>query len=855
MDRRPTPEKDLGEAAPSRNAEAPGSEIVSGSSDAVAQAALANQEAAEQRRHEEALEQERDLTESLSDSLDKVKEGVGSLKDKAIDFFTDGPISTIGTILGGSAFGSLLDGAQEIYQFGSQFIQGGKSLFNAGKSGFQSLQEGKRALQLQRERKAKRKEIAGSSKKDLSTLLDEKRSRRESGIFKKFKKKGAGTDARKDLKKFRRTDSFQEARNLEGGAAMAPVPPQAVDTAKNIGKGATTRPGSESATSGARERSDKYDLTNGTTQSRRVRHREEKRSPGYTLLTDIKSNTEQLNTDSQSSLDTQIKENEKLRGVYTEQAVTTREQRKEIQDVWMEEKKLDRELQDERFDDLSDSIEKSSKGGSGGGSSGGGGILSGILGLGATAIGSAIFKKLGGGKVLSKLMGTRVGKIAGKFLPGWITKNADDVAKVANNATKTAAKGADEAAKAAKAASKSAGAAAKGGSKVGRALSTAGKTVKNTAKSAKNAVGKATVKGASKVGLGGAAKAGGKALSKGGAKAAGFASKTAAKKIPLIGLGVGAGLAASRASGGDYTGAGLELASGAASTIPVVGTAASLGIDAGLMVRDQIRDGEAAKKRTQKNIKQISSPLKKARKQLDVIAKQNPARADELRALFARATRAARPEAMEQEGSLQQNMLKNKQVQDALSMIDQAASKAKSGDIKKVDDGIDSGLKGPGISTEKAKAPRDKATSASSTVSKQKSKADAKKEFEKRLGGDIKKITEPRDKATLTSNEVTTDTETTPATNTKSVMGDEPALMGPPQPSKSEDRAAREIRQMSKTIERAIKGQTKETKKIRKGSESGSGKLSTADAERQAFDSLFNVPVDGMNSLMMGSEV
>ena len=62
--------------------------------------------------------------------------------------------------------------------------------------------------------------------------------------------------------------------------------------------------------------------------------------------------------------------------------------------------------------------------------------------------------------------------------------------------------------------------------------------------------------------------------------------KAIAKKIPLLGLGLGAIFAAQRAMAGDWTGAGMELASGAASTIPGFGTAASVGIDAALIGRD-----------------------------------------------------------------------------------------------------------------------------------------------------------------------------------------------------------------------------------------------------------------------------
>jgi len=64
------------------------------------------------------------------------------------------------------------------------------------------------------------------------------------------------------------------------------------------------------------------------------------------------------------------------------------------------------------------------------------------------------------------------------------------------------------------------------------------------------------------------------------------AIKFIGKKIPLVGLGIGTFLALERAAKGDFLGAGLELASGAASTIPGGGTAASIGIDAALMARD-----------------------------------------------------------------------------------------------------------------------------------------------------------------------------------------------------------------------------------------------------------------------------
>ena len=57
-------------------------------------------------------------------------------------------------------------------------------------------------------------------------------------------------------------------------------------------------------------------------------------------------------------------------------------------------------------------------------------------------------------------------------------------------------------------------------------------------------------------------------------------------------MGAGAGLlfAGQRAWNGDWTGAAGELASGLAGTIPGVGTAASMALDAGLMARDLARE-------------------------------------------------------------------------------------------------------------------------------------------------------------------------------------------------------------------------------------------------------------------------
>ena len=116
---------------------------------------------------------------------------------------------------------------------------------------------------------------------------------------------------------------------------------------------------------------------------------------------------------------------------------------------------------------------------------------------------------------------------------------------------------------------------------------------------AKNMLGAATKRGAGRAGtrlgaaLGGkmmggfGARMGAKLGSKSVGKVAGGAiAKSLGKKIPLVGLGLGAIFAAQRAMQGDFVGAGLELASGAASTVPGIGTAGSIGIDAALAARD-----------------------------------------------------------------------------------------------------------------------------------------------------------------------------------------------------------------------------------------------------------------------------
>ena len=119
--------------------------------------------------------------------------------------------------------------------------------------------------------------------------------------------------------------------------------------------------------------------------------------------------------------------------------------------------------------------------------------------------------------------------------------------------------------KAAKGATKSISKVAKSGTKLVKGASKAGKALLK--------------KGAKKI----AAKVGGKAIAKVGAKALG---KGLLKKIPFVGMGAGLLFAGQRLMAGDFKGAMMEAASGIASTIPGVGTAVSVGLDAALAAKD-----------------------------------------------------------------------------------------------------------------------------------------------------------------------------------------------------------------------------------------------------------------------------
>ena len=119
--------------------------------------------------------------------------------------------------------------------------------------------------------------------------------------------------------------------------------------------------------------------------------------------------------------------------------------------------------------------------------------------------------------------------------------------------------------------------------------------VKAVAKAAEKAGGNAASKAVGKV----AGEAAGKAAEKAAGSAVGNAARKAAEKIagklagevatkavPFVGAAVGVGFGVWRCLQGDFVGAGMEIASGAASCFPGTGTTLSLAIDAALVGKD-----------------------------------------------------------------------------------------------------------------------------------------------------------------------------------------------------------------------------------------------------------------------------
>jgi hypothetical protein len=121
---------------------------------------------------------------------------------------------------------------------------------------------------------------------------------------------------------------------------------------------------------------------------------------------------------------------------------------------------------------------------------------------------------------------------------------------------------------------------------------TGGAIMKETGKKVYGAAAQSAMKAGTATAMSsGGIKGLGKTVAKAGTKTLG---KSLLKKIPIIGALAGIGFGLSRLADGDLLGAAGEVASGLASIIPGVGTAASIGIDTALMARDVSKSSEAA---------------------------------------------------------------------------------------------------------------------------------------------------------------------------------------------------------------------------------------------------------------------
>ena len=106
-----------------------------------------------------------------------------------------------------------------------------------------------------------------------------------------------------------------------------------------------------------------------------------------------------------------------------------------------------------------------------------------------------------------------------------------------------------------------------------------------------------------------------KAAEGAGKVAAKSAGKTLAKSLPLLGLVAGTAFAADKLSDGDVTGAALEMAAGIAGLIPVVGTAASIGLSGVSAARDLGAFDASDPKSLEKATTTVSDSVKSVEKQ------------------------------------------------------------------------------------------------------------------------------------------------------------------------------------------------------------------------------------------------
>lgn len=256
----------------------------------------------------------------------------------------------------------------------------------------------------------------------------------------------------------------------------------------------------------------------------------------------------------------------------------------ERQDVSSQEDRREIKQQNDQIIELLQIIAAGGRGGRGagaagegtGGSSGGGildslkgglGALAGLLGLGALWKGAKGLVKGGIGLAVkgAKFIGRGITKGAGLVAGGVSSLFGKGEAKSAEAAGEIAAKTSEQAGETgAKLESKEGGKAAE----------------KVLAKEGSEAVAKEGAKTAGKSGI--------KAIV---AKVIGpKVAKVVAKGIPFVGALAGLGFGIARAMEGDWKGAGAEVAGGAASIFPGVGTAASVATDVGLLARDVYKE-------------------------------------------------------------------------------------------------------------------------------------------------------------------------------------------------------------------------------------------------------------------------
>ena len=138
-----------------------------------------------------------------------------------------------------------------------------------------------------------------------------------------------------------------------------------------------------------------------------------------------------------------------------------------------------------------------------------------------------------------------------------------------------------------------------------------------------------------------AGKGAGKAISKG-------LGKSLLKKIPIASLLIGGLFAAQRALAGDWAGAAAEAASGVLASVPGIGTAASLALDAALMAKDTAQSQESASAETSARPESVSPPapaLAPIRVQINQVVHLAPdTRAEELRQVLTQGRERLRQE-------------------------------------------------------------------------------------------------------------------------------------------------------------------------------------------------------------------